>query len=218
MKGSLTEDNVNKFKYLVMNVSWLRHHGLDKFGESDNLKLTDIPDVLQYINGLLARASQSIFHAKVQDVYEGEQKVATSYGNVLFLLNQRWVIPVSVMMEGVKQAWNATNQAMTSGVGYFKNNELSVRDKIKVEKNGTETRRINLNNLVNFGATEFQREKRDNYLVDLPDRANGLTYSGDLLQYGSEKGQDYIKGTTININYTFIMENLRGILKQFQLY
>lgn len=218
--NSAAASMANQFRYLVINVSWLRYHGLSKDGEDDRLQLSDIPEVLQFINGILAQAGEAIFHTEAQKVFKGEKEIARNVRNVIFLLQSRYVVPISLMMEGVKQAWNSYDQKTSSGIGYFKNNELSVNDKMgTVSTKGAKgeiKRKVNLNAVVNLGAEEIQRVKKEEKLIGLPD--NQLTYSGELLSYGSDLGQQFASGTTININYTFMMENLNNIYNYLRIW
>ena len=116
LKGSDAEE----FKYLITNVAWLRNNGLDGHQRSDPLKFDEIPQILEYINNILASYSEQLLHTEVNKVVSKKgRSYGSNYGNTFFLLKGEYLIPISVMVDGVIQAMRLENQRDSTGAGYF---------------------------------------------------------------------------------------------------
>lgn len=204
-----------EFKYLVINVAWLRNNGLNKREDPDNLKFNDIPMILEYINNILNVYSEQLLHTEASKIINQKgRSQGTTYGNTFFLLKGQYLIPISVMIDGIIQATRLENQKESSGVGYFYRNDLGL-----ISKKGNSVKlstASNLNNAVSIHQEKLSILERMNMDGSLNER--GYDYSGELLDYGSGLGNDISGGMKIRIKYKFITENLNKINNNLKLW
>lgn len=211
LKGSDAEE----FKYLITNVAWLRNNGLDGHQRSDPLKFDEIPQILEYINNILASYSEQLLHTEVNKVVSKKgRSYGSNYGNTFFLLKGEYLIPISVMVDGVIQAMRLENQRDSTGAGYFYRNDLGLTNKTGDS--------VKLNAATNIGNAVAIHEKKSEILAGMAAAGelnpDALDYSGDLLDYGASLGNDLASGMNIRIKYKFITENLNKIENNLKLW
>lgn len=211
LKGTDAEE----FKYLITNVAWLRNNGLDGHQRSDPLKFDEIPQILEYINNILASYSEQLLHTEANKIVSKKgRSYGTNYGNTFFLLKGEYLIPISVMVDGVIQALRLENQKDSMGVGYFYRNDLGVTNKTGDS--------VKLNAATNIGNAIAIHERKSEILGGMAEAGelnpDALDYSGDLLDYGASLGDDLANGMNIRIKYKFITENLNKIENNLRLW
>lgn len=207
--------NAEEFKYLVTNVAWLRNNGLNEDQKEDKLKFSDIPLILEYINNILSMNAEQLLHTEATKVLNKQGKVLrNTYGNTFFLLKGRYLIPISVMVDGMIKTLREQKESESSGVGFFSRTDLGVSN-----KKGKE---VKLNSSINLkNAIAIQNKKHD-ILARMSNQGDlnmdGFDYSGELLDYGSSLGEDLSSGMNIKINYKFITENLNKLENNLRLW
>ena len=196
--------NADEYRYLVTNVMWLRNNGMDKNGSEDKLRMSDIPYILEYINGVISQASEDLFSTKAQDVFDKSgKKIASSYGNTFFLLKGQYLIPISVMIDGIIKTLREEEQKNTSGIGYFDKNTLWTSNK--------KNKQVSLNSSTNIANSNKIKEEKRDAISQIGDNYVSMNYPEPLLGVGSRYGQEIISNTKINIKYKLVMENLNKI-------
>lgn len=210
------DTNPEEFRYFITNAVWLKNNGLNKDQEEDRLNFNDVPMILEYINNILSLNAEKLLHTEATKVINKQGKVLkNTYGNTFFLLKGRYLIPVSVMVDGLIKTLREEEQKNSSGIGYFRRDTLGVSNK----KKGKEVKLTSAPNLEN--AIRIQNEKRAilaNMNANNSLSSEGLDYSGELLDYGTSLGEDLANGMNIRVNYKFITENLNKIENNLRLW
>ena len=207
--------DAEEFRYLVSNVIWLRNNGLDGHERSDKLKFDEIPMILGYINNILSTYSEQLLHTEASKIIDKNGRTkGTSYGNTFFLLKGEYLIPISVMIDGIIKAMRLENQKDSVGVGYFYRDDLGVTNKKgdSVQLNAAP----NLENAVLIHKTKL--EILEAMGMDGSLNLDAYDYSGDLLGYGSGLTDQLTSGVNIRIKYKFITENLNKINNNMKLW
>lgn len=207
--------DAEEFRYLVSNVIWLRNNGLDGHERSDKLKFDEIPMILGYINNILSTYSEQLLHTEASKIIDKNGRTkGTSYGNTFFLLKGEYLIPISVMIDGIIKAMRLENQKDSVGVGYFYRDDLGVTNKKgdSVQLNAAP----NLENAVLIHKTKL--EILEAMGMDGSLNLDAYDYSGDLLDYGSGLTDQLTSGVNIRIKYKFITENLNKINNNMKLW
>ena len=204
----LNSADAEEFKYLITNVAWLRNNGLDGHQKSNRLKFEEIPKILEYINNILVSHSEQLLHTEINKIVSKKgRNYGSNYGNTFFLLKGKYLIPISVMIDGIIKALRLENQKDSAGVGYFYRNDLGVTN-----KTGNS---VKLNTSTNIKNAVAIHERKTEILTEM-EKAKELNleafdYSGSLLDYGASLGDNLANGTNIRIKYKFITENLNKI-------
>lgn len=211
----LNRADAQEFKYLIANVSWLRNNGLNKNEEFDKLKFNDIPMILEYINNILNSYSEQLLHTEASKVINKEGKtLKNSYGNTFFLLKGEYLIPISIMIDGIIEALRLENQKDSSGVGFFYRNDLGINNK--------KGKTVRLNSATNLENAVSIHHKKIDILSSMAEDSslnpNEFDYSGELLDYGSSLTDDLVGSMNIRIKYKFITENLNKISNNLKLW
>ena len=197
---------------------------MDGHQRSDPLKFDEIPQILEYINNILASYSEQLLHTEVNKVVSKKgRSYGSNYGNTFFLLKGEYLIPISVMVDGVIQAMRLENQRDgrkyktfpgSDGAGYFYRNDLGLTNKTGDS--------VKLNAATNIGNAVAIHEKKSEILAGMAAAGelnpDALDYSGDLLDYGASLGNDLASGMNIRIKYKFITENLNKIENNLKLW
>lgn len=207
--------DAEEFRYLVSNVIWLRNNGLDGHERSDKLKFDEIPMILGYINNILSTYSEQLLHTEASKIIDKNGRTkGTSYGNTFFLLKGEYLIPISVMIDGIIKAMRLENQKDSVGVGYFYRDDLGVTNKKgdSVQLNAAP----NLENAVLIHKTKL--EILEAMGMDGSLNLDAYDYSGDLLDYGAGLTDQLTSGVNIRIKYKFITENLNKINNNMKLW
>ena len=207
--------DAEEFRYLISNVIWLRNNGLDGHERSDKLKFDEIPMILGYINNILSTYSEQLLHTEASKIIDKNGRTkGTSYGNTFFLLKGEYLIPISVMIDGIIKAMRLENQKDSVGVGYFYRDDLGVTNKKgdSVQLNAA----TNLENAVLIHKTKL--EILEAMGMDGSLNLDAYDYSGDLLDYGSGLTDQLTSGVNIRIKYKFITENLNKINNNMKLW
>lgn len=212
---SRLDSSAEEFKYLVTNVAWLRNNGLNENQKEDKLKFSDIPLILEYINNILSINAEKLLHTEATKVLNKQGKVLrNTYGNTFFLLKGRYLIPISVMVDGMIKTLREQNEAESSGIGFFSRTDLGVSN-----KKGKE---VKLNSSVNLKNAIAIQNKKHEILSRMGSSGelniDGFDYSGELLDYGSSLGDDLSSGMNIRVNYKFITENLNKLENNLRLW
>lgn len=212
---SRLDSSAEEFRYLVTNVAWLRNNGLNENQKEDKLKFSDIPLILEYINNILSINAEKLLHTEATKVLNKQGKVLrNTYGNTFFLLKGRYLIPISVMVDGMIKTLREQNEAESSGIGFFSRTDLGVSN-----KKGKE---IKLNSSVNLKNAIAIQNKKHEILSRMGSSGelnmDGFDYSGELLDYGSSLGDDLSSGMNIRVNYKFITENLNKLENNLRLW
>lgn len=207
--------DAEEFRYLISNVIWLRNNGLDGHERSDKLKFDEIPMILGYINNILSTYSEQLLHTEASKIIDKNGRTkGTSYGNTFFLLKGEYLIPISVMIDGIIKAMRLENQKDSVGVGYFYRDDLGVTNKKgdSVQLNAAP----NLENAVLIHKTKL--EILEAMGMDGSLNLDAYDYSGDLLDYGAGLTDQLTSGVNIRIKYKFITENLNKINNNMKLW
>ena len=196
-------------------MAWLRNNGLDENQKEDKLKFSDIPLILEYINNILSINAEKLLHTEATKVLNKQGKVLrNTYGNTFFLLKGRYLIPISVMVDGMIKTLREQNEAESSGIGFFSRTDLGVSN-----KKGKE---VKLNSSVNLKNAIAIQNKKHEILSRMGSSGelnmDGFDYSGELLDYGSSLGDDLSSGMNIRVNYKFITENLNKLENNLRLW
>ena len=212
---SRLDSSAEEFRYLVTNVAWLRNNGLNENQKEDKLKFSDIPLILEYINNILSINAEKLLHTEATKVLNKQGKVLrNTYGNTFFLLKGRYLIPISVMVDGMIKTLREQNEAESSGIGFFSRTDLGVSN-----KKGKE---VKLNSSVNLKNAIAIQNKKHEILSRMGSSGelniDGFDYSGELLDYGSSLGDDLSSGMNIRVNYKFITENLNKLENNLRLW
>lgn len=179
--------NGEELKYLLVNISYLQY-----FGRPNKLKMADINDsILNYINMALSSFADLLLSTEI------EEQDVNSYKNNFFFYKNKYLIPTSIMLEGIKQtleSYQNQNNIGENAIGYINKN---LGKKIKIGDVS-----------VSENSKQIQEHKRS-LLTGLP--SNEYTYGGELGRYGGELGTSAARSAKININYTLINKNLDKI-------
>ena len=206
------------YKYLVQNVLFLSQYGLDKNGNPDNLDFSQerISKIIDFITSILNANSQSLLHAEVDKVFsdEVEKRISrNTYGNVFFLLGGEYLIPVSLMLEGIMQQMIDDLAGFTDGAGigtYTYNNRV-----------GIENSKIGKTQIVYQGssvsAVELQQRKKDE--IANIDSANDdeYTYPENIMAIGREAGNSIRSGLKVKISYNYNLKRLLDIAEKISI-
>jgi len=175
----------DRLKYLLVNISYLQY-----FGRPNKLKMSDIKDgILIYVNNILSSYADFLLTAE-----SIEPNITSSYRNNFFFYKNKYLIPMSIMLEGIRdslESFKETGDLSGKEIGYINRN---IGKTVKMK-----------NIASNINSKTFQEQKRE-FLSDLPD--DEYTYGGKLGEFGSIYGQNAAKGIKINIAYNFVNKNL----------
>lgn len=182
-------------KYLMVNIVFLQKNALD-----ENLNVSTAGDIIAFVNELINSYADMLMSTEIDET-------RYNYSNLFFIFKSKYLIPISVMLEGsldlIKKDSNTSK--LENGIGYINPN---LGKSFKVKNPAEFSRQY---------ALEMYEEKHEERIAsDLP--SNVLTYGGSLGPYGGERGQDIIDLTKIKINYTMTLDNLKNIEKKIGIF
>lgn len=172
-------------KYLLANIIYLQ-----KNAEDENLTVSNYEYIINFVNQLISSYADMLLSTEAE-----EQNY--NFSNLFFIYKSKYLIPISVMLEGAFEAIQRETQTELGGIGYI-NKNLGKEFKIKDGGSLSEGPKQIIQN-------KYQKIRESNLY------GKELTYGGTLGPYGGELGQEVLKGAKIRINYTLTMNNLKNI-------
>lgn len=197
----------NQYQYLVQNIMWLKKHAIGVNGEND-LKIGDIPEIMSFITDILALGAEQLL---VHENIDIEDINTEHYGNVFFFYRTEFLIPVSLMMEGIINSVDKTlkNETENTGIGYFSSNGISA--------NLDKGKQINLIGGAPMTKNAFLQQKLDALQQDIqtenPRETITYRYPENLVAVGAYGGKSFRNAATVSLKYKF---NLKNLVKQVE--
>lgn len=207
LAASIGSAQANQYQYLVQNVMWLKNNAVGVKGEND-LKIGDIPEIMSFITDILSLGAEQLL---VHENIDIEDINTNHYGNVFFFYRTEFLVPVSLMMDGIIKAVDKTlkDEATNTGIGYFSSGGISA----ELEKG----KQINLIGGVPLNKNNFLKQKLEALQKDLNDigteEEKVYRYPENLVSVGAYGGQSYRNAMSVSLKYKF---NLRNLVKQVE--
>lgn len=204
------------YKYLVENILFLSQYGLDKDGNPSNLDFSQerVSKIIDFVTSILDANSQTLLHAEVGDIFsEGANgKTTTStYGNVFFLFGGKYLIPVSLMLEGIMKQMIADLNRMKEEVGignYVYNGKVGIEN---YDLGGVQI--VYQGNSVS--AQELQQEKKIE--ASRLDGGNEYTYPENIMSIGRDAGNSVRSGLKVKVSYNYNLKKLLDIAEKISI-
>lgn len=185
--------NKDELKYLLINVTYLQY-----FGRPYKLKMSDISNnILVYINSVLSGFADMLLTSELAEKTDG------TYRNNFFFYKNKYLIPTSALLEGIRDSLKEEDNVSKSSIGYIGKN---FGKKVYMSKIGE----------AGENSATIQKNKK-NIVARLVGNGTLPTdeyvYEGELMEYGSQLGRDVSSTGTIRINYKLLNINLDKIEK-----
>lgn len=204
------------YKYLVENILFLSQYGLDKDGNPSNLDFSQerVSKIIDFVTSILDANSQTLLHAEVGDIFseEANRKTTTStYGNVFFLFGGEYLIPVSLMLEGIMKQMIADLNRMKEEVGignYVYNGKVGIEN---YDLGGVQI--VYQGNSVS--AQELQQEKKIE--ASRLDGGDEYTYPENIMSIGRDAGNSVRSGLKVKVSYNYNLKKLLDIAEKISI-
>ena len=204
------------YKYLVENILFLSQYGLDKNGNPSNLDFSQerVSKIIDFVTSILDANSQTLLHAEVGDIFSEEANRKTTistYGNVFFLFGGKYLIPVSLMLEGIMKQMIADLNRMKEEVGignYVYNGKVGIENYnlggVQIVYQGN-----------SVSAQELQQEKKTE--ASRLDGGDEYTYPENIMSIGRDAGNSVRSGLKVKVSYNYNLKKLLDIAEKISI-
>lgn len=186
---------IKQYKYYAQNISWLKNYSYDGV----NLKMGDIPEILEFIYDLLSMSSRMLLVHDDNKVKLGNGDIiANHYGSVFYFYRTEFLIPVSFMIDGIIKALDKDSN--DTSIGQFSGTGINL-------KKGNETTDITIGEVKEvLNKKQLYRDKMNSLENELAD--GQYYYPQNLVDIGAAAGALVRNIVSVSINYKFNLENL----------
>lgn len=204
------------YKYLVENILFLSQYGLDKNGNPSNLDFSQerVSKIIDFVTSILNANSQTLLHAEVGDIFSEEanrKTIISTYGNVFFLFGGKYLIPVSLMLEGIMKQMIADLNRMKEEVGignYVYNGKVGIENYnlggVQIVYQGN-----------SVSAQELQQEKKIE--ASRLDSGDEYTYPENIMSIGKDAGNSVRSGLKVKVSYNYNLKKLLDIAEKISI-
>lgn len=183
-----------QYRYLAQNIAWLRNNSLDR----DNLKINEISSIMDFISDILATGARDLLiHNNRAIKINNKKTIKGHYGNVFYFFRTEFLIPVSLMIDGLI---DAVDKYQGESIGKFSNSSFSI-------KKQNEEGQVNIISSGGLDKKEFYNKKIQ-ALKDYDGETNVYRYPENLVAIGSEGGATFRNLVGVSVYYKFNLSNL----------
>ena len=162
--------------------------------------------IMSFITDILSQAAD-IYLAK-RDFRDVTEKDYNSYGNVFYIYQNKYLIPLSEMMQGIINAveLDRQNEAFNEGIGYFSGQGISYETS---KRKKYEFLTLNLNNGGGINEFSFLNKKREAASLLEEDSTKILNCPENIMAIGRDGGKEFWSTMKLKLSYKLSLKNLK---------